>query len=71
MVKHGRTTMKWTDEKVEAFCQVYSGNFESKTLMMIKEKFGITFNWTEFHGLKMKQKLKLFKQKFDGKSVGF
>jgi hypothetical protein len=53
--------MVWTDETVEVFTQLYSSNFYSKTVNDFEEKYKVQFNFDDFHGKKLKEKMENFK----------
>jgi predicted CopG family antitoxin len=53
--------MNWTDETVIVFTQLYSSNFYSKAVNDFEEKYNVQFNFDDFHGKKLKEKLESFK----------
>lgn len=53
--------MIWTDETVEVFTQLYSSNFYSKIVNDFEEKYKVQFNFDDFHGKKLSEKMVSFK----------
>jgi len=53
--------MNWTDEMVEVFTQIYSSNFEAKCVQEFESKYKVRFNYKDFHGKKLNQKMESFK----------
>lgn len=53
--------MIWTDETVEVFTQVYSGNFNSTRVQEFESKYNVELNYKDFHGKNVIQKMDIFK----------
>ena len=53
--------MIWTDETVEVFTQLYSGNFNSTRVQEFESKYKVSFSYEDFVGKKLNQKMDNFK----------
>jgi hypothetical protein len=53
--------MEWTDEMVEVFTQVYSSNFSAGCVREFEKKYKVKFNYDDFVGKKMNEKMGNFK----------
>jgi phage-related protein len=53
--------MIWTDEIVEVFTHLYSGDFNSPRVQEFESKHEVEFNYEDFHGKEIKEKMDSFK----------
>ena len=52
--------MIWTDETVEVFTQLYSGNFSASSVQEFESKYNVKFEYDSF-GKKLNEKMESFK----------
>lgn len=50
----------YTEKELEVFTQLYSSNFEAKCVQEYEQEHHVYFDWKEFSGKKMKEKLEAF-----------
>ncbi len=53
-------TITYTEQELEVFTQLYSSNFEAKCVQEFKQEYLIDFDWKDFAGKKIKEKIQAF-----------
>jgi hypothetical protein len=50
----------YTEKELEVFTQLYSSNFEARCVQEYEDEHFIDFDWKEFAGKKIKEKIQAF-----------
>lgn len=53
-------TITYTEQELEVFTQLYSSNFEAKCVQEFEQEHLIDFDWKDFSGKKIKEKIQAF-----------
>tara|TARA_R100000278_G_C5444744_1_gene155023 strand:- start:679 stop:888 length:210 start_codon:yes stop_codon:yes gene_type:complete len=53
-------TITYTEQQLEVFTQLYSSNFEAKCVQEFEQENSIHFEWKDFSGKKIKEKIQAF-----------